>query len=148
MITGFSVKVRRYCCHCEMEIWDGWYISKVYAIKGNEFLVFDNGMNSERPGDCSGFEWVDYTEVLPTEDGFILQVELWEDESKKAGGVIYGFDVENPSELSSVIWEMQGRIADLENNTDYLPTEIEMINDDLERLETAINKLKGEHKRD
>lgn len=148
MNADFSVKVHRYCRHCEMEIWDGWYISKVYAIKGDEFLVFDNGMNSERPGDYNGFEWVNYKKILPTEDDFILQVELWEDESKESGGIIYGFDVENPSELSSVIWEMQGRIADLESNTDCLPTEIEMISNDLERLETTINKLKGEHKRD
>lgn len=40
---------------------DGWFVSKVYAIRGSEFLVYDDGRLSAY--DISaGFIWVDFEE--------------------------------------------------------------------------------------
>ena len=45
----------------------GFFVSKVYAIRGNEFLVYDDGENScldidNDGGTDEGFCWVDFTE--------------------------------------------------------------------------------------
>lgn len=68
----FSVLVHRYWADSMSELWDGDFVSKVYAIKGNKFLVYD---------DEAGFIWVDYTETIPecgNVENRIRKVELFE----------------------------------------------------------------------
>lgn len=48
----------------------GSYCSKVYAIDGNKFLVYDNGSH-DPSGYVGGFTWVDFTEhMIPIEEMF------------------------------------------------------------------------------
>lgn len=62
MRSEFMVKVVRYCeCEDGTRIWGGWFISKVFAIRDYEFLVYDEGDEDI----AGGFEWVDFTEMIP-----------------------------------------------------------------------------------
>lgn len=79
-ITNFEVLVTRYhdgISRC----WNGMFISKVYAIRGNEFLVYDGGDMLDSP---KGFMWVDFTEMIPQcgaseEAPLVPKVELHEE---------------------------------------------------------------------
>ena len=69
MYNDFTVKVHRYGESSDgSRVWDGWYYSKVYAIDGDEFLVYDNGDMSAYNGEedfCeTGFNWVDFTATM------------------------------------------------------------------------------------
>ena len=69
MYNDFIVKVHRYGESSDgSRVWDGWYYSKVYAIDGDEFLVYDNGDMSAYNGEedfCeTGFNWVDFTATM------------------------------------------------------------------------------------
>jgi len=69
MYNDFIVKVYRYGESSNgSRVWDGWYYSKVYAIDGDEFLVYDNGDMSAYNGEedfCeTGFNWVDFTATM------------------------------------------------------------------------------------
>ena len=69
MYNDFIVKVHRYWEEDNgSRGWDGWYFSKVYAIDGNEFLVYDDGGMSAYNGEedfCeTGFNWVDFTATM------------------------------------------------------------------------------------
>lgn len=61
----FKVKVYR-CWGNDEEgySYDGWFVSDVFAISSNNFLVYDNGEGSSdlKP---QGFIWVDYLDVIP-----------------------------------------------------------------------------------
>lgn len=81
MNINFKVKVIRYGESGGSRSYDGWFISDVYAIDGNNFLVYDdeNGF----------FEWVDFTVMYPESDlksepwenGLAAVVTLWEGEA-------------------------------------------------------------------
>ena len=69
MYNDFIVKVHRYWEEDNgSRGWDGWYFSKVYAIDGDEFLVYDDGAMSAYNGEedfCeTGFNWVDFTATM------------------------------------------------------------------------------------
>ena len=75
----FEVLVTRFY-DGEYPSWEGMFISKVYAIRGNEFLVYDGGDMIDNP---QGFEWVDFTKMIPQcgarEDApYVPMVELYE----------------------------------------------------------------------
>lgn len=58
--SDFRVKVTRYHEEKGHPVYSGIYVSKVYAIDGNSFLVWD-------PGDWlepCGFTWVNFTEMM------------------------------------------------------------------------------------
>jgi len=57
----FEVLVTRYY-DGKYPSWNGMFISKVYAVRGNEFLVYDGGDMLDSP---QGFMWVDFTEMIP-----------------------------------------------------------------------------------
>lgn len=70
-------------------VYDGVFLSKVYAIDGNRFLVWDSG---DCRGVPPGFCWVDFTETMepltkqddPWEPRFREPVvELWEMEGEE-----------------------------------------------------------------
>ena len=70
MFQEFVVKVNRYWSdESGSQGWDGWFYSKVYAIEGNKFLVYDDGSmsayNTEEDYCEDGFVWVDFTEAIP-----------------------------------------------------------------------------------
>ena len=70
MFNEFVVKVNRYWADKSgSQGWDGWFYSKVYAIEGNKFLVYDDGSmsawNTEEDYCEEGFIWVDFTEAIP-----------------------------------------------------------------------------------
>lgn len=74
MFNEFVVKVNRYWSdESGSQGWDGWFYSKVYAIEGNEFLVYDDGSmsawNTEEDYCEEGFVWVDFTEAIPRSGG-------------------------------------------------------------------------------
>ena len=79
-----KVKVHRYYTDDNgWESWQGWFISKVYAIdkRNSRFLVYDNGDYDV----LGGFMWVCFTETIPdcgNHDERILKVELVEDEEE------------------------------------------------------------------
>jgi len=83
MIPDFKVVVQRYWCNeIGCSSYDGFFISKVYAIDGNEFLVYDDGDYSSEPDIPGGFTWVDFTETVPdinNEERVILKVQLYEE---------------------------------------------------------------------
>ncbi len=60
MIKDFKVKIMRYTEAGGSRVYDGEFISPVYAIKENEFLVYDD-MNEL-------FMWVDFTQMYPIKD--------------------------------------------------------------------------------
>lgn len=77
----FEVIVTRYYDHGLSQCWNGMFISKVYAIRGNEFLVYDGGDMLDNP---QGFMWVDFTEMIPQcgaseEAPLVPKVELHEE---------------------------------------------------------------------
>lgn len=60
--------------------YDGWFYSKVYAIKDNSFLVYDNGELSAADKEPL-FTWVNFDEYFEDLDGeFKSIVELSESE--------------------------------------------------------------------
>ena len=63
--------------------YDGWFYSKVYAIKDNSFLVYDNGENSA--SDYNGyFKWVNFTDTFEDLNHDTRSVvELCESEGKE-----------------------------------------------------------------
>lgn len=68
-IADFKVTVQRYWEEDgEPRGWDAFFISKVYAVEGNKFLVYDDGNYSASYGEpefCpTGFMWVDMTEKI------------------------------------------------------------------------------------
>lgn len=83
----FEVIVTRYHENCYKDgiipCWNGRFLSKVYAIRGNEFLVYDGGELLDNP---QGFLWVDFTVMIPKcggrEDDYLVpMVELYEREN-------------------------------------------------------------------
>ena len=85
------VKVHRYSKDSMGETWDGWFFSKVYAISGYMFLVYDNGEYSSCSGedgfpDEFGFTWVDASEImkdcmsLGKKERFMPLVQLYDKE--------------------------------------------------------------------
>lgn len=44
---------------------NGWFESDVYAIRDNEFLVYDDGSGGYPDESITGFCWVDFTEDMP-----------------------------------------------------------------------------------
>lgn len=56
----FTVKVTRYYEGRLHRCYDGFFFSKVYAIKKNEFLVYDPGDDNND----AGFRWVDFTQKM------------------------------------------------------------------------------------
>lgn len=88
-MNDFYVKVHRFYQDDTMVERYGWFISKVYAIRKNKFLVYDNGENDESCKDFSkivhrpvGFTWVDFTETIRVPDSFMsyeLSVELFDE---------------------------------------------------------------------
>lgn len=82
MQNSLVVKVTRYWGSGASHGHDGYFVSKVYAIEGDKFLVYDNGEGRADHLEAHGFEWVDFTEVMPDPDdaGKALPVvDLWED---------------------------------------------------------------------
>lgn len=74
MFNEFVVKVYRYWGdESGAQSWNGWFFSKVYAIEGDRFLVYDDGMLDAYNGEddfCeNGFVWVDFTEAIPKCNG-------------------------------------------------------------------------------
>ena len=74
MFNEFVVKVYRYQGdESGAQSWNGWFFSKVYAIEGDKFLVYDDGMLDAYNGEddfCeNGFVWVDFTEAIPKCNG-------------------------------------------------------------------------------
>ena len=74
MFNEFVVKVYRYWeDESGAKGWNGWFFSKVYAIEGDKFLVYDDGMMDAYNGEddfCEdGFVWVDFTEAIPKCNG-------------------------------------------------------------------------------
>lgn len=49
----------------------GSYVSKVYSIRGSEFLTYDPGSKTVPPH----FEWVDMTELVKADDDMRYAVE-------------------------------------------------------------------------
>lgn len=88
-ISNFKVKVYRYWkddSGCEGH--DGFFISRVFAVNENKFLVYDNGefsacfFDDEEDSAPDGFVWVDFTELIPDSpngDKMKLKVELIEE---------------------------------------------------------------------
>ena len=70
MNINFKVKVIRYSESGGCRSYNGCFISDVYAIDGNNFLVYDdeNGF----------FEWVDFTEMYPDSDHASPESPPWE----------------------------------------------------------------------
>lgn len=62
-MKDFEVRVLRYGNHAMY----GFYVSKVYGMRGNEFLVYDPGEDTTIEG---GFEWVDFTEIVDEQAPF------------------------------------------------------------------------------
>jgi len=59
-MSSFKVRIVRHYKDQSSEMYYGVYVSDVYAINGNSFLVYD-------PGECDcppGFTWVDFTETM------------------------------------------------------------------------------------
>lgn len=81
----FKVKVIRYWEGQDgSELWDGWFRSRVFAITGSQFLVYDNGEGSSSL-EPNGFLWVDYLDVIPdcgNKNENVLRVELCEDDDE------------------------------------------------------------------
>ena len=74
MFNEFVVKVYRYWEDGSgTQSWNGWFFSRVYAIEGDRFLVYDDGMLDAYNGKddfCEdGFVWVDFTEAIPKCNG-------------------------------------------------------------------------------
>ena len=74
MFNEFVVKVYRYWeDESGTQSWNGWFFSRVYAIEGDRFLVYDDGMLDAYNGEddfCEdGFVWVDFTEAIPKCNG-------------------------------------------------------------------------------
>jgi len=74
MFSEFVVKVYRYWGdESGTQSWNGWFFSRVYAIEGDRFLVYDDGMMDAYNGEddfCeNGFVWVDFTEAIPKCNG-------------------------------------------------------------------------------
>ena len=66
-MPDFKVRVHRYWEDSyNRRGYDGWFESKVYAIRGNEFLVYDNGDRSACASEygAQGFCWYDFTETM------------------------------------------------------------------------------------
>lgn len=85
MFKDFVVKVNRYWDDENgNQGWNGWFYSKVFAIKGNQFLVYDDGMldafNGEDDYCEAGYMWVDFTETIPKigNKGYEMRVEPYE----------------------------------------------------------------------
>lgn len=85
-MKDFTVKVYRYRDDGFCRTWDCWFFSKVYAIQGDRFLVYDDGSSSaycdEETFCPGGFVWVDFTSRIPNlidDGGEHLAVELVED---------------------------------------------------------------------
>ena len=76
MSIPFKVCVtRHYIDRSGAESCFGMFVSRVYAIDGTDFLVWDPG----ELGTCAGFRWVDFTETMTSltlynEDGERLVV--------------------------------------------------------------------------
>lgn len=82
-MTELKVKVHRYDDSIFSESWNGWFISKVYAIdkENSRFLVYDDGDEDS----LGGFMWVCFTETIPecgNHHERILKVELVDDEEE------------------------------------------------------------------
>lgn len=87
-MIDFTVKVHRY----DHGAWDGWFFSKVYAIRRNkekmttEFLVYDNGFLSADDSFVPGFYWEDAERIMPDindTERYMPVVELVEDGGKE-----------------------------------------------------------------
>lgn len=87
MFNEFVVQVSRYQeDNSGMQIRDGWFYSKVFAIQDRYFLVYDDGSFSmnygTEYGGENGFEWVDFTEMIPKnapEQGYEPKVRLYKE---------------------------------------------------------------------
>lgn len=82
----FKVVVQRYHKDNYSELYNGFFISEVYAIKENQFLVYDDGDYSADL-EPFGFMWVDFTEYIPdleNQDKQILKVTLYEENDGKS----------------------------------------------------------------
>ena len=80
----FKVKVHRYYKDENdlTQSWDGWFISEVYAMAPDHFLVYDDGEMSSDEAPY-GFLWVNYLDMIPEcgdPDELIPRVELYEEE--------------------------------------------------------------------
>ena len=65
-MPDFKVRVYRYWEDGVSAGRDGFFESKVYAINGNEFLVYDDGSRSAYASEYgnNGFCWYDFTETM------------------------------------------------------------------------------------
>lgn len=80
----FKVRVTRYWeTSYGGRCWDGDFVSRVYAISGTQFLVYDNGEGSSTL-EPNGFVWVDYLDMIPycgNQNENMPRVELLDEES-------------------------------------------------------------------
>ena len=60
----FKVSVVRHSKHEKFESYNGIFISKVYAINDDSFLVYDPGEVDIEPG----FKWVNFNETMTSLD--------------------------------------------------------------------------------
>lgn len=62
--NSLRVRVTRYWHDSMSQGFGGVFDSDVYAIRDNEFLVYDDG-SGDSFGTVRGFRWVDFTELMP-----------------------------------------------------------------------------------
>lgn len=84
-VTSLRVKVLRYGADSGYSWCDACFVSDVYAIDGDRFLVYDDAAYTANEYLLPHFEWVDINTMVSVGDKQEMVVTLWDDEDEDDG---------------------------------------------------------------